>query len=468
MTLSLPLLMIKIFETISIFVIPSFLLLYQYIMFKSGVKFKDDTLPVDLNSLPYLTVLVPTKGEKPEVIQGLLENLSRVKWNEEKLEVIVISDDNEEEFNRLVEKLKVPNKLKARILRRDVKIGYKSGALSYGFNISNGDLILTLDVDARLEKDSLIRAYSHMRSLGCDAVTLNWIGYTTNKHSTLAKGVIISTIIADRSLLNGRDRRGLQIFPVGCGTLFKRDALKLIGGWDPLMIQDDLEIGARLVNAGRRICSSTSQVFVEVPDNLVAFYVQQSRWAMGSIEVLTKRLKEITSKNISLIQKIDIFIFLLQYVPIALTFVAALVLAAISFIPGNFSEIDYLSSPLVLIWLIALGIYGFNFINTARTYNFNLVESLRALGKISSYTVAISPFILIGLFSGLRKTRKYIVTPKGTKVTTRIQYPILAFGIIFLLSSLIYLYHASYITGTWLLYYSMGYLFTVLTFKREL
>ncbi|MEM4080305.1 MAG: glycosyltransferase family 2 protein [Metallosphaera sp.] len=198
MTLFLPLLMIKIFETISIFVIPSFLLLYQYIMFKSGVKFKDDTLPVDLNSLPYLTVLVPTKGEKPEVIQGLLENLSRVKWNEEKLEVIVISDDNEEEFNRLVEKLKVPNKLKARILRRDVKIGYKSGALSYGFNISNGDLILTLDVDARLEKDSLIRAYSHMRSLGCDAVTLNWIGYTTNKHSTLAKGVIISTIIADR------------------------------------------------------------------------------------------------------------------------------------------------------------------------------------------------------------------------------------------------------------------------------
>lgn len=188
---------------------------------------------------------------------------------------------------------------------------------------------------------------------------------------------------------------------------------------------------------------------------------------MGSIEVLTRRFKDIMSKSLTIKQKIDILIFLLQYVPIALTFLAALALAIFSFAGVIYGVPDYLRTPVIFLWMVSLSIYGYNFVKNALKQGFKLIEALRSLGKISSYTVAISPFILIGLISGLREHRKYVVTPKGVKVQTTIGYPIAAFGIVFLVSALIYLVHSAWITGLWLLYYSMGYIFTVATFKRE-
>ena len=459
--------LIQAILTTVIFIIPRFLLLYQYILFRNGMKFRDSLEPLFAEELPSLSVLVPIKGEKPDTLQGLLDNLATVEWDKNKLEIIVVSDDSPEYFENLIRKISIPQGLKVKIVRREKRVGYKSGALAYAYSLSSGDLIITLDVDARLEKTSLIKAFNRLRIHGCDAVTMNWIGYSQKPYSTLAKGIMISTVIADTALLNGRDNSNLRIFPVGCGTMFKRDAIESVGPWDPSMIQDDLEIGARLIKNGRRICSSTSPVYVEVPDNLVAFYVQQTRWAMGSIEVLTRRFKEIMSRNISLKQKIDILIFLLQYVPIGLTFLAALGLALMSLLGLN-HVYDYLRTPIILIWILSLSIYGYNFIKTALGKGYKLVEAMRALGKVSSYTVAISPFILVGLLSGLRKNRKYVVTPKGVKVDTWIQYPVILFGILFLTSSIIYLMHGAPVTGLWLLYYSMGYLFTVATFKREL
>ncbi|MCG3108032.1 hypothetical protein L3N51_00310 [Metallosphaera sp. J1] len=460
-------LLIQAILTIAIFIIPSFLLLYQYFLFRNGMKFRESLEPLFSEELPSLSILVPIKGERADTLQGLLENLTTVEWDKNKMEVIVVSDDPPEYFEKLIKEISVPQGLRVKIVRREKKVGYKSGALAYAYSLSRGDLIITLDVDARLERDSLVKAFNRLRIHGCDAVTLNWVGYSQRPYSTLAKGIMISTIIADTALLNGRDNSGLRIFPVGCGTMFKREAIESVGPWDPSMIQDDLEIGARLIKSGKRICSSTSPVYVEVPDNLVAFYVQQTRWAMGSIEVLTRRFKEIMSKNISLRQKIDILIFLLQYVPIGLTFLAALGLTFISFFVLNHIT-DYLRTPILLVWILSLSIYGYNFIKTALGKGYRLVEAMRALGKVSSYTVAISPFILIGLLSGLRKNRKYVVTPKGVKVDTWIQYPILLFGALFLASSIMYLVHGATVTGLWLLYYSMGYLFTVATFKREL
>lgn len=447
---------------IAIFVIPSFLLLYQYILFKVGYSRTDDR-DISVPDLPKLSIIVPTKGEKIEVIQGLLDNIGEVKWDKSKLEIIIVSDDPPSYYEEMLTKLRVPEGLKVKIIRRERPVGYKSGALREGFKASEGDLILTLDVDARLQKDSLVKAYHHLLKYGCDAVTMNWIGYTGNRHSTLAKALMVSTTIADLSLLRGRDARKMKIFPVGCGTMFKRKVIEEVGPWDPSMIQDDLEIGARLIYAGKRICSSSSSVLVEVPDNLISFYIQQTRWAMGSIEVLIHRRKEIFSDKASIWEKLDLLIFLLQYVPIALTFVAALILASLA----PFGD-DILRTPLLLLWTAALGIYGYNFVKTAKKMGITTLESMRALGKISSYTVSISPFILLGLISGFRRERKYVVTPKGKKVSTRIQYPITTLGILFLASSVLYLLHAAWITGLWLLYYSLGYVFTVLTFKREL
>ncbi|WP_338604739.1 glycosyltransferase family 2 protein [Sulfolobus tengchongensis] len=458
--------MLNILLNLLIFIVPSIVVWNQIIFYTFGKneEYIYSLLSYDNNSLPKLSIIVPTKGERIDVIQGLIDNLYKAKWDKSKLEIIIVSDDDEKYFNELLSMLEIPSGLNVKVFRREKKLGYKSGALTYGLERSSGDLILTLDVDARIEEDSLIRAYSHMINLGCDAVTMEWHGYTNSLHSSLARALMISTVLTSKSILRGRDRLGFKVLPIGCGTIFKRKALEAVNGWDYNMIQDDYELGARLINKGFRICASSSPVFVEVPDNLVSFYVQQTRWAMGTMEVLLRRFKYIVSSKIKFWQKLEIVAYLLQYIPIILTFISAIIYAIAIFLGVELSM--YLQ--FFIIWALTLSVYAVIFVRSARRTGFTTITAIKALGRLSAYTVAISPFLLISTISAFRKNRKYVVTPKGKRAKSNIGYPILIFGIFFLSASIAYVIHNNLLTFIWLAYYSVAYLYTFVAFIKGL
>jgi len=451
-----------------IFLYPSLFVLYQLFLYKLASGNKPVTVHSHLNEYPFLSILVPTKGENISVIQELIDNISQLQWDKRKMEVIIISDDSEQYFNELKSKLKIPETLNVKLYRREKKQGYKSGALLYGYEKSKGDIILTMDVDSRLPKDALIKAYYKMTTSNCDAVALQWVGYSKNTYSKLAKGIMASTWFASKALFDGKEKANLSVFPVGSGTLFKREALQTVGGWDYKLVQDDLEIGTRLVNKGKKICSSGVPIEIEVPDNFFSFYVQQTRWAMGTGEVLRHRIKYILTSKTSLLKKIDMFIHLLQYTPIMFTFLGSLLLVVL--IP--FTRHDVLSSPLFLLWAIILGVYAYVIYSVSLKLGFTRKDALFSLGRISAFTVAISPFVFYSFLKGLVSTKKtYVVTPKaGSKVN--IQYKIVitigVLGIIYFLSAIIYLLSHYYVTSIWLLYYSAGFLYTLLGFNREL
>ncbi len=445
-----------------IFVPPIIILFFQLFYYYLGIKFKYNK--IEIKDFPYLSILVPAKGENVDTINGLIKNVLETTWDKSKIEIIIISDDSENYFNEIKHKLITPENINVELFNRGKnRIGYKSGALLYGYKKAKGELILTLDVDARLDNDSLLKAYMQLLSRKADAVTMNWEGYTENKTS-LTRGVIISTYFTNKSIVQGRDKGNMEVFPIGCGTIFKKDALESVGAWDPTMIQDDLEIGAKLLNAGKKIVSSDATVHIDVPDTFGAFYVQQTRWAMGSIEVLTRRFKVILLSKLSIVKKIDAIAFLLQYIPIILTFIMALLL--IAFIP--FIHFDILNNILFLIWIIFLALYAYAFLLTGRKLKFTSKEALTGLGRISSYTVALSPFMLLWAFRAFKSRRIYKVTPKGKKHNINsIIYIILLFGIIFLSGSIIYFLQNFIVTGIWLLYYSSGYFSTFYLLIKE-
>ena len=451
-----------------IFLYPALFVIYQLFLYRLASVSNYTLLNAYLTDYPFLSIIVPTKGESISVIQELIDNISQLEWDKKKMEVIIVSDDSEDYFKEITSKLKIPEDLNVKLYRREKKLGYKSGALLYGFEKSKGDIIFTMDVDSRLPKDALVKAYYKMLVSNCDAVALQWVGYSKNKYSKLAKGIMASTWFASKALFEGKEKANLGIFPVGSGTLFKREALQTVGGWDYRLIQDDLEIGARLVNKGKKICSSGVPIEIEVPDNFFSFYIQQTRWAMGTGEVLRHRIKYIIKSKTSIIKKVDMIIHLLQYTPILFTFIGSLLLVGL--IP--FISNDVLRSPLFLFWAIILGVYAYVIYNISLKLGFTKKDALFSLGRVSAFTVAISPFILYSFLKGLFSMKKtYIVTPKGGN-KVNVQYKIIAiigiFGIIYLLSAIIYLIYHEYLTALWLSYYSAGFLYTLLSFRKEL
>lgn len=460
---------INLIIQIMIFLYPSLFVLYQLFLYKlASQNVSDFNFGHPLDNYPFISILVPTKGESISVLQELLYNISQLIWDKRKMEVIIISDDNEQYFNEIRLKLIVPEGLDVKLFRREKKLGYKSGALLYGYERSKGEIILTMDVDSRLPKDALIKAYSKMIMSNCDAVALQWVGYSKNTYSRLAKGIMATTWFASKALFNGKERANLSVFPVGSGTLFKREALEIVGAWDYKLIQDDLEIGSRLVNKGKKICSSGVPIEIEVPDNFFSFYIQQTRWAMGTGEVLRNRIKYIIGAKISLLKKIDMFIHLFQYTPIIFSFIGSLLLVVLYPIISS----DVLRSPLFLLWAIILSIYAYAIYEVSLKLGFSSKEALFSLGRISAFTVALSPFISLYFFKGLFSNRKtYTVTPKaGSKVKTQwnIILVIGIIGFVYLSFSILYLLKHDYLTGLWLLYYSAGFVYTLLGYNREL
>jgi len=455
---------------IFILLIPSLILLNQiflYYMYKKAEKILSSN--VNIKEFPFLSIIVPTKGENISTIIGLLDNVMEFKWDLRRIEVIIVSDDDKEFVRQLENSLSTKElPFSVKVFLREKKLGFKSGALSYGLERSKGDLIITLDVDSRLNPDSIYRAYSRMLTLGCDAVSLKWMGYSQDSLSSLVKGLLVSTNLGSMVMLLGRHAAGFNVFPVGSGTLYKRGCLNKVGGWDYNMIQDDLEIGTRLTSMGYKICASDSPIFVEVPNNFVSFYVQQTRWAMGTTEVLKNRFTYIIHSNLKFHKKIEMMLYLLQYFPIGLTFLASILLPFIPFLHLP----DPLFSPLFILWLVSISLYAIIYVRSARELNISIFDSLRSLGKISAYTVAISPFILFSLIKGFLGKRTYVVTPKGKKMSVSRKYNLIVslvmlIGILFLLGGLFLILSHYYLVGLWLLYYSSGYIFTSFSYVKE-
>ncbi|AAY80820.1 glycosyltransferase [Sulfolobus acidocaldarius] len=459
-----------IFLNLLLFVYPAVFIIYQIILYEISARKQINQEALKYSNLPVLSIIVPIKNEEISVIQGLLDNLSNLIWDKKKLEIIIVSDDNEDYFTKIINTVKVPKDLTVYFYRREKKLGYKSGALQYGFEKATGDLILTIDVDSRLPPNALINAYEKMQSNTCDAIVFQWNGYSSNQYSTLAKGMVVSTLFASKALFEGKEKLKLKIYPVGSGTMFSREALRVVNGWDYRLVQDDLEIGTRLIYNGKNVCASGIPIYVEVPDNFYSFYVQQTRWAMGSAEVLRNRLKYIIKSKISFTQRMDLIIYLLQYTPVIVTFFISTLLSLM--LPFRIGH-DPLNSPALLFWLVSLGLYASLLLSLALKLGLNLKDSLMGIGRLTAFTVSISPFIVFNFFKGLLKSgNTYVITPKGTVKKTNKLLRIIAiigvFGLLYLLSSILYIYEGYYVTGIWLLYYSSAYLYTMLLYYKEL
>lgn len=459
----------KIVTSLLILIPPAFVILSQLLLYLIGRKV--DTGELKLNEAPYVSVLVAVKNEDLETIQGLIDNIYSVRWLKDKMEIIITSGDPPEVIDRIRRSIKIPRDLRVLVIGGSGK-PRKSAALQEALKYVQGEFILTLDVDARIPPESLVRLYSVMQDRGCDAVVMDWKGYTKADWSSLAKGLIIATTLGSVASIRARDKLSLNVFPLGSGTLYRTSAIVEVNGWDETMVQDDLELGARLIFHNKKICSSSIPVEVEVPYDFYSFYIQQTRWAMGSIETFIKRMRYIWRSKVSILKKIDATLFLLQYLPVSLTFLGALYLIYIS-IATPMS--DPLNTPLIYIWFFSLAIYLFALLKIGSKLGIRTLSALSGIGRLSSYTVAISPFVFIYSLKALTKNRVFNVTPKSSSQQgsrkmglTTVRSVIAVLGIVFLSASIHFLLYKSYLTGVWLLYYSMGYLYTtVVSFLEQ-
>ncbi len=368
-----------------------------------------------------ISVIVPVKDEPEHIIIELIENLSKsLSRLRNVYEVLIVCDDppeaalglkkaSEEHASRLGLK-------NFRFLIRTEGPKGRAAALNYGILNSRYDLILFLDADSRIREDTIPKLISCIES-GHDVCVARWVGYSYRK-TKLGISLTYSMKYVVDTLYKGRHNLGFMIFPLGTGTMYRKDVLLKVGLWEHNVIQDDMYMGTKLHGAGYLVgYSDEALVEVSVPSSFRAFRVQQTRWAFGAIETLKKGyLKYVVkrSKDLGLLRLVEGALFLLQYTPLAGLSLSLILIPALSIL------FRYDLMRMNVYFLTAFSVmtiaYGLSIYESLEKLKLPKLRILRSMGSIAAFTVSISPHILTHTIKALLNNRiSYVVTPKGEK-----------------------------------------------------
>ncbi|EZQ10804.1 glycosyl transferase family 2 [Candidatus Acidianus copahuensis] len=235
-----------------------------------------------LNRSPKISIIVAIKNEPIDIIEELFENLSSLDY--ENYEVIVISDDDEDYFRRILLEVK-GNKI--HLFRRDERKGRKAGALNFGISKASGEYLVFLDAEARVDRYFLSKIAVMLKDREAIALKLS----VRNLNSPLGMAYAKTTDFSMKSMFLSRWEKGLFIFPNGSALAIKRDAMKKLM-WREGLMTEDLDLGIRCVMHGIKIdYIHDIEVSTLSPLGIFDLYEQIKRWAYGSGELLFSSLR---------------------------------------------------------------------------------------------------------------------------------------------------------------------------------
>lgn len=367
---------------------------------------------------PHVSIAIPIKNEDPEILENTLMSCASIEWDKEKLEILVISDDPPEkraEIQRVVDKVSLLTSINVKAIYRDAPQHGRIGALNLASKIAEGDVILFLDVDTR-PSPGLLKKAVELISRGCDAVVFRWKGYYY--YSTrLAKALSTAMEFIVGALYRGRAGYGFYVVPLGSGTIYKKEVLARAGYWDNNIIQDDYWMGIKLSREGASVCYCDDEyVEVLVTSTYRAFKIQQTRWSFGAVQAVRKGLSYITRSRVSLIQKIELILYGLQYTPtIAIAF--SLYAYPILMLLHRGEDPILRIMSIFLLWIGVSAAYIAAYVAMiSKRQGLSVSEAVKRLGTSSAATASLAPHIAVNQLAALIIDRYiYPVTPKGAK-----------------------------------------------------
>ena len=181
---------------------------------------------------------------------------------------------------------------RVRVVRDEVNRG-KANRLNDGFLLSKDELIVVVDADTHIHPQAVRRLVAH---IGRSPVLAAVAG---GPHVTNRRNVLCAMQVLEAASIVGLIRRtqaaaGRVSVVAGVLGIFRRRAVQEVGGYDPTMATEDIDLTWRLQLAGWRTSyEPAALVGMEVPSTLRALWAQRRRWARGQGEVLHAHLPAI-------------------------------------------------------------------------------------------------------------------------------------------------------------------------------
>jgi glycosyltransferase XagB len=230
--------------------------------------------------LPVYTILIAAYKEK-EVIGNLIRSIKKLDYPEDKLDIILLMEENDDETLAAAKAEKPPANWRFLVLP-DSLPRTKPKALNYGLNFAKGEFLTIFDAEDIPEPDQLKKAVAafrtHPDNYICFQAALN---YFNKNENFLTKMFTLEYSSWFDCLLPGLFRAGLPIPLGGTSNHFDVQKLRKIGAWDPFNVTEDADLGIRASVEGYKVGVIDSTTYEEANSRLSNWIRQRSRWVKG-------------------------------------------------------------------------------------------------------------------------------------------------------------------------------------------
>ncbi len=260
-----------------------------YVVFKSLhnppelLASESELKQINDKNLPVYSVLVPLYREA-HILPHFLENMAQVDWPKNKLEVLILLEEDDKETQDAAKKLDLPNYVKV-IVVPNSQPKTKPKACNYGLNFVTGEYLVIYDAEDKPDSDQLKKAYFGFTHSDSNVVCLQGkLNYFNPDQNLLTRFFTAEYSLWFDVILPGLQTVKTALPLGGTSNHFKVAVLKELKGWDPFNVTEDCDLGIRLFKAGYKTSMIDSVTLEEANSNTKNWLRQRSRWIKGYMQ----------------------------------------------------------------------------------------------------------------------------------------------------------------------------------------
>ena len=232
------------------------------------------------NELPVYTILVPAYREEA-VIAKLIENLRGLDYPPEKLDVIVLLEEDDELTLAAAKAAKPPGFVRLFVTPHGTP-KTKPRACNAGLRFARGEYLVIYDAEDRPHPTQLHDVLSVFEVSDARTVVVQGrLNYFNASSNLLTRLFALEYAAWFDYMLPGLDAMGLPIPLGGTSNHFITAALRDLGGWDAHNVTEDADLGLRATVRGMRVAVVDSTTWEEACSEWTAWIKQRTRWIKG-------------------------------------------------------------------------------------------------------------------------------------------------------------------------------------------
>jgi cellulose synthase/poly-beta-1,6-N-acetylglucosamine synthase-like glycosyltransferase len=287
---------------ILVFASHGFIMLYYHNKYEKNNPLKNDDVLFDKK----VTIQLPLYNEL-YVSKRLIESVCSIDYPKELLQIQVL-DDSTDETVKLVEevvKKKQQEGFDIKQIRREIRSGFKAGALKEGLKTAKGEYIAIFDADFVPSPNFLKKTLSFFTDDNVGMVQTRW-EHLNEDYSMLTKVQALALnghFVIEQTV---RNKAGFFINFNGTGGIWKKSCIEDAGNWHADTLTEDLDLSFRAQLKGWKFVYLRDYTTpAELPSEMNALKAQQFRWTKGAIETAKKLLPAVWRSKISLRVKLQ-------------------------------------------------------------------------------------------------------------------------------------------------------------------